>query len=99
MVRVQTMRIGGSERAARTRLIIGLDLREGQTSTFRIVEFAIGTLLFLGSDSTQKNEDPVDLGQLPSVPLAFQLHFFPSQAVVLFLFRAVVPSGTHGFGA
>ena len=50
------MRIGGSERAARTRLIIGLDLREGQTSTFRIVEFDIGTLLFLGNNVHRKME-------------------------------------------
>jgi hypothetical protein len=89
MVRVQTMRIRGSERAARTLIIIGLDLREGQTSTFRIVEFAIDTLLFLGNNSTQKNEDRVDSGQLPRVPLAFQLHFVPLQAEVLLLFRAL----------
>jgi hypothetical protein len=58
------MRVGGSERAARTPLIISLDLREGQTSAFRIVEFAIGTLLFLGNNSIQINGDRVDLGAI-----------------------------------
>jgi hypothetical protein len=75
---VQTMTIGGSERAARAATIIGFDSRMGQTTAFRFMEFVAQTLLFLGNNSPQQVDELRILGKSATASLAFQLPILPS---------------------